>query len=105
MIASLIKKIIATKGTVPHHPDTDQAALQALAKGYQIWDASTKTSLQKSTRLESTAMLEKALHQLSAAESIPKTERHTSEKWLQRAFLYLFPPQSSITMGTWLMRL
>ena len=105
MITSLIKRFVAKKASFPNLPEKDRAALDALAKGYALWDASSKQSFQKSTRLESAVLLDKALQQISATESRTQTNRTSSEKWLQRAFLYLFPPQSSITMGTWQMRL
>lgn len=104
MIVSYIKIIVARGWPLPEglsHSDKD---LDALAKGYKIWDEVSDHSLENHCKHESQTMLEMALQQISSEEKRYKKKGFNPEIYLQRAFLYLFPPQSSITMGTWQMR-
>jgi hypothetical protein len=103
-----IKRLVV-KGKVPFgsvFPFGENEGLPELMEGYQNWyeESISTADFYKSVRKESHLLLEDALASLPD-QKVPAEPSNSTESMLVKAFLYLFPPQSSITMGTWQMRL
>ncbi|MEZ4981939.1 MAG: hypothetical protein R2769_10200 [Saprospiraceae bacterium] len=103
-----IKRLVV-KGKIPFgssFPFDEGEGLPELMEGYKIWyDQSASTAdFYKNVKNESHLLLEDALASLPD-HKVSTQKSNSTESMLVKAFLYLFPPQSSITMGTWQMRL